>query len=163
MEIIHIPKIFQQYNAVPPTPLLTSDVLKEENEQWPDVQQGMSLALKEMRVDQVNKVNFGYFTEPDNSKNLSQHKLKLVPIKSGSSHWFDYKHHHEDLSPRKLRLSAFYNRLFYNWIYVSGSACCGEKSTELQVKVDREEESEAWRSCSSNYPGTNHSGEHGGE
>ena len=45
--------IFQQYNAVPPTPLLTSDVLKEENEQWPDVQQGMSLALREMRVDQV--------------------------------------------------------------------------------------------------------------
>ena len=44
---------FQQYNAVPPTPLLTSDVLKEENEQWPDVQQGMSLALREMRVDQV--------------------------------------------------------------------------------------------------------------
>lgn len=41
-----------QYNAVPPTPLLTSDVLKEENEQWPDVQQGMSLALREMRVDQ---------------------------------------------------------------------------------------------------------------
>lgn len=44
---------FQQYNAVPQTPLLTSDVLKEENEQWPDVQQGMSLALREMRVDQV--------------------------------------------------------------------------------------------------------------
>ena len=44
---------FQQYNAVPPTPLLTSDVLKEENEQWPDVQQGMYLALREMRVDQV--------------------------------------------------------------------------------------------------------------
>jgi len=41
-----------QFNAVPPTPLLTSDVLKEENEQWPDVQQGMSLALREMRVDQ---------------------------------------------------------------------------------------------------------------
>ena len=31
-------KYFQQYNAVPPTPLLTSDVLKEENELWPDVQ-----------------------------------------------------------------------------------------------------------------------------
>ena len=46
-------KLFQQYNAVPPTPLLTSDVLKEENEQWPDVQQGMSAALREMRVDQV--------------------------------------------------------------------------------------------------------------
>merc|ERR1739848_792668 len=41
-----------QYDAVPPTPLLTSDVLKEENEQWPDVQQGMSLAIREMRVDQ---------------------------------------------------------------------------------------------------------------
>ena len=44
---------FQQYNAVPPTPLLTSNVLKEENELWPDVQEGMSLALREMRVDQV--------------------------------------------------------------------------------------------------------------
>jgi len=41
-----------QYDAVPPTPLLTSDILKEENEQWPDVQQGMSVALREMRVDQ---------------------------------------------------------------------------------------------------------------
>ena len=47
---------FQQYNAVPPTPLLTSDVLKEENELWPDVQEGMSLALREMRVDQVERV-----------------------------------------------------------------------------------------------------------
>jgi len=45
-------KWISQYNAVPQTPLLTSDVLKEENDQWPDVQQGMSLALREMRVDQ---------------------------------------------------------------------------------------------------------------
>jgi len=44
-----------QYDAVPPTPLLTSDILKEENEQWPDVQQGMSVALREMRVDQVKQ------------------------------------------------------------------------------------------------------------
>jgi hypothetical protein len=51
--VFDIKKLFQQYNVVPPTPLLTSDVLKEENEQWPDVQQGMSLALREMRVDQV--------------------------------------------------------------------------------------------------------------
>ena len=48
-------KYFQQYNAVPQTPLLTSDVLKEETEQWLDVQQGMSLALREMRVDQVRE------------------------------------------------------------------------------------------------------------
>jgi mitogen-activated protein kinase-activated protein kinase 2 len=45
-------KWISQFQVVPCTPLLTSDVLKEENEQWPDVQQGMSLALREMRVDQ---------------------------------------------------------------------------------------------------------------
>jgi mitogen-activated protein kinase-activated protein kinase 2 len=42
----------QQYTAVPQTPLLTSQVLKEENEQWLEMQQEMSMALKEMRVDQ---------------------------------------------------------------------------------------------------------------
>ena len=36
---------------MPQTPLLTSQVLKEETDQWPEVQQEMSLALKEMRVD----------------------------------------------------------------------------------------------------------------
>ena len=46
-------KWVSHYNAVPPTPLLTSDVLKEDNELWLDVQEGMSLALREMRVDQV--------------------------------------------------------------------------------------------------------------
>jgi len=45
-------KWVSQYDAVPPTPLLTSDILKEETEQWPDVQQGMSVALREMRVDE---------------------------------------------------------------------------------------------------------------
>lgn len=44
-------KWIAQYTAVPQTPLLTSQVLKEENEQWPEVQQEMSMALKEMRVD----------------------------------------------------------------------------------------------------------------
>jgi hypothetical protein len=48
--------------VVPQTPLLTSDVLKEENEQWPDVQQGMSLALREMRVDQVYTFLFTFHT-----------------------------------------------------------------------------------------------------
>ena len=46
----------QQYTAVPQTPLLTSKVLKEETEQWPEVQQEMSQALKEMRVDQEAKI-----------------------------------------------------------------------------------------------------------
>ena len=59
---VEIP-LFQQYDAVPPTPLLTSDVLKEETEQWPDVQQGMSVALSEMRVDQVRGGAFA-FTNP---------------------------------------------------------------------------------------------------
>merc|ERR1719158_1507501 len=44
-------KWIAQYNTVPQTPLLTSQVLKEETEQWPEVQQEMSLALGEMRVD----------------------------------------------------------------------------------------------------------------
>jgi len=44
-------KWISQYTAVPPTPLLTSQVLSEENEQWPEVQQEMASALKEMRVD----------------------------------------------------------------------------------------------------------------
>jgi mitogen-activated protein kinase-activated protein kinase 2 len=45
-------KWIAQYTAVPQTPLLTSQVLKEENEQWLEMQQEMSMALKEMRVDQ---------------------------------------------------------------------------------------------------------------
>ncbi len=51
-------RCFQQYTAVPQTPLATSTVLKEENEQWPEVQQEMSQALREMRVDndQVNEI-----------------------------------------------------------------------------------------------------------
>ena len=42
---------FQQFTAVPQTPLLTSQVLKEDSEAWPEVQQEMSQALREMRVD----------------------------------------------------------------------------------------------------------------
>ena len=36
---------------MPQTPLLTSQVLKEETEHWTDIQQEMSTALGEMRVD----------------------------------------------------------------------------------------------------------------
>jgi len=49
-------KWIEQYDAVPPTPLLTTDVLKEENELWPEVQEGMSVALREMRVDEDQTV-----------------------------------------------------------------------------------------------------------
>ena len=41
----------QQYTAVPETPLLTTQVLKDQNEQWPEVQQEMTNALNEMRVN----------------------------------------------------------------------------------------------------------------
>lgn len=47
--------------------------------------------------------------------------------------------------------------------FVAGSARCGEKSAEFQVKVDRKEESQARRSSSPNYSRTDHSGKHGGE
>merc|ERR1719225_1612609 len=44
-------KWIAQYNSVPQTPLLTSQVLKEDTEHWTDIQQEMSTALGEMRVD----------------------------------------------------------------------------------------------------------------
>ena len=46
-------KLFQRYDVVPATPLVTSSVLREEVDQWQEVQEGMSVALQEMRVDQV--------------------------------------------------------------------------------------------------------------
>jgi len=49
-------KWIAQYEVVPATPLVTSDVLREEGEQWMDVKQGMALALQEMRVDQDKSV-----------------------------------------------------------------------------------------------------------
>ena len=40
-----------QYHNVPQTPLPTLDNLKEEKDNWQDVQQNMGMALGEMRVD----------------------------------------------------------------------------------------------------------------
>merc|ERR1712038_494606 len=66
-------KWIAQYTAVPETPLLTSKVLKEETEQWPEVQQEMSLALKEMRVDQENTT---ILKQPKDSKSILATKRK---------------------------------------------------------------------------------------
>merc|ERR1712183_333561 len=66
-------KWIAQYTAVPETPLLTSKVLKEETEQWPEVQQEMSLALKEMRVDQENTT---VLKQPKDSKSNLATKRK---------------------------------------------------------------------------------------
>jgi len=66
-------KWIAQYTAVPETPLLTSKVLKEETEQWPEVQQEMSLALKEMRVDQENTT---ILKQPTDSNSILAKKRK---------------------------------------------------------------------------------------
>jgi len=46
-------KWIAQYEVVPATPLVTSEVLREETDGWMDVKQGMALALQEMRVEKV--------------------------------------------------------------------------------------------------------------
>ena len=47
--IVHI--FAQHHTAVPPTPLATNSVLKEETEAWPEVQEEMTRSLATMRVD----------------------------------------------------------------------------------------------------------------
>ena len=42
---------FQQYTAVPQTPLHTHKMLKEGEEMWPEVQEEMTRSLATMRVD----------------------------------------------------------------------------------------------------------------
>merc|ERR1712130_733896 len=46
-------KWVSQYDIVPATPLVTSEVLREDVDQWQDVKQGMSAALQEMRVEDM--------------------------------------------------------------------------------------------------------------
>ena len=66
---------------MPQTPLLTSQVLKEETEAWPEVQQEMSMALREMRVDndQVKGFVFIFLSrDVDNkSRDLSTFRVSL--------------------------------------------------------------------------------------
>merc|ERR1711936_213142 len=45
-------KWIAQYEVVPATPLVTSEVLREETDHWLEVKQGLALALQEMRVNQ---------------------------------------------------------------------------------------------------------------
>ena len=62
--------MFQQHEVVPATPLVTSDVLREETDQWQEVQQGMSLALQEMRVEEQGVV----LKNPETSKSALMRK-----------------------------------------------------------------------------------------
>lgn len=41
----------QRYTEVPQTPLCSVQILKEDQEQWPEVQEEMTQALRTMRVD----------------------------------------------------------------------------------------------------------------
>jgi len=59
-----------QYEVVPATPLVTSDVLREETDQWQEVQQGMSLALQEMRVEEQGIL----LKKPETSKSALMRK-----------------------------------------------------------------------------------------
>jgi len=70
--------LFQQYEVVPPTPLVTSDILREDTENWQEVQQGMSLALQEMRVEDQGMV----LKDPKASKSSLLKKRKN--LKQGS-------------------------------------------------------------------------------
>ena len=45
--------LFQQYTEVPQTPLHTSRVLKDQEDQWVDVQDEMTRSLATMRVDSI--------------------------------------------------------------------------------------------------------------
>lgn len=53
--LLYIQKVFiscfQQYTAVPQTPLHTHKMLKEGSEMWPEVQEEMTRSLATMRVD----------------------------------------------------------------------------------------------------------------
>lgn len=41
----------QRYTEVPQTPLCSVQILREDQEQWPEVQEEMTQALQTMRVD----------------------------------------------------------------------------------------------------------------
>jgi len=76
-QVIQSPWI-SQYEVVPPTPLVTSDILREDTENWQEVQQGMSLALQEMRVEDQGMV----LKDPKASKSSLLKKRKN--LKQGS-------------------------------------------------------------------------------
>jgi len=66
-----------QYDIVPATPLVTSEVLREDTDQWQEVKQGMSLALQEMRVeDKTPKLK-----NPTDSKNSMLEKRRKAKMK----------------------------------------------------------------------------------
>ena len=72
----------QQYDVVPATPLVTSSVLREETDQWQEVQQGMSLALQEMRIDTDQGIILKNPKESSNKSSLAKKRMKLKTEKA---------------------------------------------------------------------------------
>ena len=72
----------QQYDVVPATPLVTSSVLREETDQWQEVQQGMSLALQEMRIDTDQGIILKNPKENSNKSSLAKKRMKLKTEKA---------------------------------------------------------------------------------
>ena len=60
------PVCLQKYAEVPQTPLCTAQVLKEEEDQWPEVQDEMTRSLATMRVD-YDQINLKSIANSDNS------------------------------------------------------------------------------------------------
>lgn len=72
-----------RYQQVPPTPLPSLDILKEDKDQWTEVQQNMGKALDEMRIkDSVVKLDLSknkFLEKRMKNKKKKQDDLKPVP------------------------------------------------------------------------------------
>lgn len=65
----------QRYAEVPQTPLHSVRVLREDQEQWPEVQEEMTQALRTMRVDFEDQMTLKNL-ETTNNKLLEKRKFK---------------------------------------------------------------------------------------
>lgn len=72
---------FQQYTAVPQTPLHTNKMLKEGVEMWPEVQEEMTRSLATMRVD-YDQVQIKALENSNNPLLNKRRKKTSNPIKS---------------------------------------------------------------------------------
>lgn len=63
----------QRYTEVPQTPLCSLKILREDHEQWPEVQEEMTAALRTMRVDPDNSIHLKTL---DSTKNTLLEKRK---------------------------------------------------------------------------------------
>jgi hypothetical protein len=65
----------KRYAEVPQTPLHSVRVLREDQEQWPEVQEEMTQALRTMRVDYDSDVHLKNL-DTSNNRLLEKRKVK---------------------------------------------------------------------------------------